>query len=53
MFVFTVWLVRSGHSGVPFAQEIPALEFLVKSAALNAQAFGRQRGTPTGVHPWS
>lgn len=34
-FFFTAMAMRSGHTGVPFAHEIPAFEFLVGSAALN------------------
>ena len=40
--------VRSGHTGVPFAHQIPPFEFLVESAALDTEAFGRQDAIASG-----
>jgi len=47
-FVLLLSPVRFGHSGVSFAHETPAFEFLVKSAALNTQAFGCQCAIASG-----
>lgn len=41
-FSWALGIVRIGHAGVPFVQQAPSIELLVKRAALNVEAFCRQ-----------